>query len=557
MTSTVDRVSVFWIERLAITAFVICYLILFSTEILTGDAMVYVDQVQNSNVDWNPNHLLMSPTGNLWHLTLNAIAGDVSATTSLKLFSGLCALISLIIFHAILVALKVDSVEVRLLAVAGLFFSQNFLSMAISEEFFIYQMPFVIAGLLFIVSWYQTSQEIENKSNDLVYAGIVLAFATAVLANGMFLLVLLGISLAIFERNNQLVNIQSPVRLWVGAAIVGFPLFIGGYLMSSYEGSFITWGTSYQGTANNPTQELYGLRLNLSGIFESLARIPFNTIANFVNTGGLGTVLKSIIFSRELEYNPNYFQFLLSALLMLSILGLGFLVALWLLRNIRSSNFLKILLVWLIAFMLFNFFWNDSSDQFWMQILPVCWLLIFFYFGLTNSSLVKQFKGSLKNLKRSRALLAILVVGIALLNTLQFTYPNAYANIEEKSQAYKNILREGDIEIMTGWDDLRWFIPDRPKPQIDKIILMNVALGRDNRFNNVDDLKHYVDNKLKSGHRVVISRLYDLDDTPRPWDQLAKLGWSRSDLKQAFTDYNNPKIGQVGDVVFRQLLLKE
>ena len=121
-------------------------------------------------------------------------------------------------------------------------------------------------------------------------------------------------------------------------------------------------------------------------------------------------------------------------------------------------------------------------------------------------------------------------------------------------QEHENL---GDIEIITGWDDLRWYSLEKASINIDRIVLMNVALGRDERFQNIEDLARYIENHLRDDNRVIISRLYELDSTPRPWDQLSKLGWSREKLQQNFSKFDSDVIGQVDDVVFREFSLTQ
>ena len=62
---------------------------------------------------------------------------------------------------------------------------------------------------------------------------------------------------------------------------------------------------------------------------------------------------------------------------------------------------------------------------------------------------------------------------------------------------------------------------------------------------------------LLTGRRVVVARLYDLDDVARPWDQLRKLGWPREKIRNLLKDFNSRIIGRVGGVTFRELSLSK
>lgn len=547
--------SIIWKEKLALSAVVVIYLAIFSTESPTGDALVYVNHVLEGNVYWNPNHLLMDPVGYYWHGLITALGSNEGPLFSFKLLSGLSAVISLVIFHSVLLTLGVRSTSVRIFGVLGLFFSKNFLSMGITEEFFIIQMPFLIAGLWFLVKWWMTPDKQQNFFNDLFLSGVMLAVASAVIINNVVVLFFVGLAVAFIRPTPGKMNLGNPIVLWTGAASVCLPLFMLGFLLSGSDDGLLAWVTSYQGSTENPSQQLYGLEWDAAGVLAAFARLSFNTVANFLDTAGLGTALKSLVFSYPLEYKINWLQLALNTLMVsMLVIGLAF-VTVWILRTIRHANFLKILIIWILAYMLFNFFWNDSADQFWIQILPVCWLLILMYLGSTTAELVSGHKDDPNVQKNKIQLFRVFVGCLILLNTWQYSFPGAFANLDQKTARYMEIVKEGDIEIVTGWDDIRWFSLRDESKNIDRIVLMNAALGRDARFQNTRDMTEYVQANLMLGKRVIVARLYDLDSTARPWDQLSKLGWSRQALQQSFEVFGNRVIGEVDGVVFRELYL--
>jgi hypothetical protein len=314
--------------------------------------------------------------------------------------------------------------------------------------------------------------------------------------------------------------------------------------------------TSYQGASENPSQNLYGIQWTVTGILISIARLGFNTFGNFLDTGGLGTVLKSVVFSTPLEYRPNYSTIALSTVLVALIAVTLVAVVVWLFNNVRNSPFLKLLTAWLIAYYIFNFYWNDSSDQFWMQTLPVMWLMMLFYAGVANLGTVSEFdSGKFQKLLNPWGI-RILVLLIAIVNTLQHAYPLAFANLEQKTIAHERLLKPGDLEIITGWDELRWLSVEENSLGIERVILMSAALGNDPRLTSPGNLSEMIEKHLKSGNRVIVARLFEKDHTPRPWDQLAKLGWSRKQLIKSLSTFEHREIARIDDVVFHELILR-
>lgn len=545
-----------WAEKLFLVIVIAVYLIAFSSELTNGDAMIYVTHLKEGLFYWNPNHLLMDPVAYCWHKLLGFIYSGITPTQSLKMLSGGASIITLLIFHSTLKILNVPSPELRIIGVLGLFFSRYFLSMSVSEYFFIIQMPFLVLVLWYFVGWFKNEKKQGVYSKELFLAGVMLGVACAVQINNVVLLILLGVLVGALGRKENAWQYKYTASIWGGAAIFCVPLFIFGFITSGTDANLISWMTSYQGSSDNPSQNLYGIQWTVNGVLISTARLGFNMVANFTDTGGLGTVLKSLAFSLPLEYKPNYLHVLLSGLLVIMILGLLTLVTIWLIRNYKKSIFIKFSSVWLFAYLLFNFLWNDSTDQFWIQLLPIMWLLIFMYMGFVFCGSDEGLSIKISHLNLKKLALRCFVIILALLNTLQFVLPIAYAGLDEKTKQHKALIKNAGLEIITGWDDLRWLSLDKSDIKVDRVILMHVALQRDGRLKTINELRDMIKARLDHGERVVISRVYDLDNTPRPWDHLARLGWSREKIQDALSEFESREIARVGDVVFRELRIK-
>jgi hypothetical protein len=557
-------------ERLFLALGALLYLWVFATVVPSGDGLVYAWHIDAADVWLNPNHLLMDPVGYAFCKLLWGLGLPIETLDALKLISALSTVATLLLFHAVLIAAGVGSRWVRLSAVVGLFASRNFLTMAISEEFFMLQMPLLTAALLLLVKL-----ELSQYAKSWVPAamlGALLGIATAVTINNVLLgvVVVLWLFFSAPDRHQGLLRTSSTA---IGAVVVTLPMFVIAYAASDTDG-FIHWLVAYQGSEGEGSPgSLYGISLTPAGIATSFARLALNSFTNLLSIGYLGTMMKSLVFGAPLEIAPQPLRFVLGVVLLLTAVAAVLLLAWWMLRNFREQRLVRVALVWLAAYYGFNFFWDDSSDQFWFQILPPLWLLIalFAQAGLAQSELTRS--GSAQSgLSQSGAnplatsavtrqsglwLLFVLAPTLLLANTLQEVAPKAFQDIEAHAAQHRALLREGDLEIIPGWDDVRWIGLDGSNPRITQVNLMTTAMLPASNPGHIATLFPAVESHLKAGGRVIIARVYDKDQDPRPWDQLRKLGWSREKLQQQFSRYEVRPLATIGDTVFRELRLKD
>jgi hypothetical protein len=513
------------IERIVLLAVLAVFLFIFKTTIPSGDGLAYVRIIDSGVIDWNPNHLLMAPVGYIWHSVLALVGVSDLPVVSLKLLSGLSALLSVLLFHVILTKQGGASAAWRIAGCLGLFYSTNFLSLAVSEEFFMIQMPLLLAVLSIGLSWR------EEPLRGVAPAGILLGLAVLVLSNNVFLLAAVGLFLLIRRPAKAFL-------LGTSAAAVILPGLALGYWRSGVEGGFISWLTSYQGVSGNLTGSLYGIEWTAKGVLESAARLVYNLFANIAEPAGLGTWLKGAFFSGRLEFEPSYPGLVLGAVLLVLVAALALCLVPPVIRTggltARFGSF------WLGGYLLFNFLWNDSSDQFWAQLLPVVWIWF----------MVIPLRGGGKLTRRAPYLLVPLLI---LFNTMHVVAPNALVDVDKLRAEHEALLREGDLEIVPGWDRIHWLSKRAGDGSYDQLRLMTLALeGKDGAM-TVDRLPALVESYLRRGQDVFVARLYDLDGNPRPWDQLRKLGWPRERLVELLERFEAEEAAKVGGVTIRRL----
>jgi hypothetical protein len=146
---------------------------------------------------------------------------------------------------------------------------------------------------------------------------------------------------------------------------------------------------------------------------------------------------------------------------------------------------------------------------------------------------------------------AVTVMGT--LNSAQEILPSSGAVAERQIAAHRMLLRDGDLEVVPGWDSQRWLRLDPSFPAVRQVNLMTTALLPPDDPAHISRLDEVLTAHLRTGGRVVIARLYDLDSDPRPWDQMRKLGWPRESVQASLTRFQTIPLGRIRDVRFREL----
>lgn len=541
-------------ERLALIVLTTIYLVVFNRTMPHSDALWIVRQIENHHLIWNPNHLFFDPLGYGWYLFLEKLGFSISALDSFEIISGLSTILSLLIFHALLVQLGVRWWVMRAIAVTGLFASRSFLSMAVSQYYFMVQMPFLLSVFYLAVISLLKQRQGKECSICLYGMGILAGVAALLMFNNVLLVISLGLAIGFMQRDRISWNYKNVLRFWAAAAVVGFPLFIFGYFASGRNEDFILWLLSYQGDSTGTRNELWGLQWSLKGVSESFARLGFNLFsASIIENAGLGTVAKVILFREEMEFIPEIIKQSLALALTPVVAGTLFVLLLWAIRRFKQDQVVQLSVAWIGAYLIFNFLWSVGGDMFWFQIVPVAWLLLMINLGAVSGEL---FERSTENWGRGRWklwVLALTVSALLIVNTLQTVVPVSLVDIKSRNAEHEALLLDGDLEIIPGWDGLGWMQLNPDGPRIERLTLMNMALLSKADEKHIARLPQIVASRLARGQRVVVARLYDKDYGLNPWSGLAKLGWSRGRIQSVLSDYCNKEIGRVDDVIFREV----
>jgi hypothetical protein len=543
-------------ERIALVAFVAAYVILFNRTWPHGDAQRIVQQIAASDLIWNPNHLLLDPFGYYFSVLLTQLGVTIDPLTAFEILSGVATVIALLIFHAALLRAGVASPATRLLCVAGLFASHTFLTLAVNQYYVMEQMPLLMGVIYCYIDFLASMRAGRAEERNLYYMGLLLAGAAAVMFNNLPFAIIAGVVVGFSGPGLGRWQPRYTLKLWAAAAALGFPLFVAGYLLSGTEASFVTWLTAYQGDSSSRLNELYGLDWTVAGVTEATALVGFNTLLGAtLATAGLGTVLKVLAFSEPFEFIPNFGTIGLSLVLAPAVIVFVVGVAWFALRRVVSEPLVRFLLAWAVMYLAFNFLWVAGDDIFWGQILPAVWLLAMMGQGVMPqvtfaNDLAAPSWGS-KDWRRY-ALMAF-VPALLIVNTVTVVEPMSDRAFLVKRQQHDSLVRAGDLEIIPGWDQRKWMQLSEDAPGVRKLVLMNMALAKEDAPQHISRVPEMIEAQLNSGGRVLVARVYDKDHDLMPWYALAEMGWPRQKIQQLLSGFCHRPIATIDDVVFHEL----
>ncbi len=527
LTQTLTRPRASWLTLLpemSVTALVaVLYLFVCKTRIFSGDGMVYADQALRGEWVFNPNHLLMNPIAH-WALALGRLVG-LGIVDALKLVSGAATVFSLILFHALLWRLGVASSVARWAGVGALLFSRNVLSMAISEEFFVVQLPLLLLVGLVLTNWIRGNPP--GFLTPLVAGGLV-GLAAAISIHNVLLAGGLAAGLLIREWVSRRPGVRPALLLIAATAAALVPLLVAGHHASRTNAPFLKWMTSYQGTSNTASA-LYGIKPELRSTGLAVLRVPFSLVTNVADSGGFGQTLKAAMAHNFADFVPHYGAALIGGLFWIAT-GVG-LVLLFVRRpeSALGARVTVCTLFWCIPYVVFGFVWNNSDDQFWFQVTPV---LAASFAAWIEDSNTRRSPSS-----RRRTIALVCVALLAILNTAFVIAPVSFRDVDGAVEQHAKLLGNDVLEIYPGWDTSAVLLPKAARPGYEKISLLDAALGNDPRIPNLETLSRTVRDRLERGGTVLVARLFERDAELKPWEELRALGWPRTRIVDELSSY--------------------
>ncbi|BDD87607.1 hypothetical protein DPPLL_19720 [Desulfofustis limnaeus] len=302
----------------------------------------------------------------------------------------------------------------------------------------------------------------------------------------------------------------------------------------------------------------YGLAFTIHGILESATKLIYKFfVGNIVELAGLPTILSSLIFSKDIEFIPQWSLIIAGMLAVPASLLISCCAFFEIIKSISFNKYLKFLTVCIVPYIVFNFFWNANDAIFWIQILPIVWT-IYLYF-LNRNSQIHQIIDSRPKLKyhmnfvNSKLLLPTIIVILAYSNIQTIVTPVTNKDFYTNQLLHNRLLSNFQVEIIPGWDNQKWMLLNDESPPVKRYILMNMALKTSNGKSALEDLPEIINSHLNNKDRILIARLYDLDKDLMPWNALQKLGWQRSKIKELLESFCIINVGTIDSITFYEI----
>ena len=419
------------------------------------------------------------------------------------------------------------------------------------------QMPLLLGAIYLYFGFMLRLRAGEVVYRNAYFMGLLLAFSAGIMINNCFIVLFSGIGVGLAGTSWKQWRMAYSLRLWGAAAIVGIPIFIAGYLLSGQDHGFFAWMLSYGGDAGSKLNKLYGIKASLYGVMAAFIGVVYHTILGSVlKIPGFGNVIMKGFLSRSpLEFIPDYSMIASNIVLAPAIIALNIRSGAFITKNIRLDASVRFLALWIAAYIAFNFYWTAGDDIFWFQIIPAIWLLLLMAQGFMTA-ITPHDENNVPSSGRNKwgwYLIIALVPLLVLVNTRTVVLPVTGSEYSVNQARHEALFRNGDLEIIPGWDSQKWMMSSKDAPAVRKIGLMNAALAPEDSPDSIKKLDDIVGNHIRNGQRVIVARLYDLDHDLMPWYALKEIGWPRKKIQGLLSAYCNRPIAVIDGVTFRQL----
>lgn len=530
--------KLFNLELLIIVAALVP-IVVFPSKQLSGDGIVYEKFISTSNYDWNPNHLFVQPLGLLLYNFARLINSALEPVTIQKSVAFFGTIMSIFIFWSSIRKYILPGCWYSSIITFGLVYSNYFLALSNSSEFLIIQMPFLMLVLVmcFTILIKLTDNEMSNK--EIIIHGMLLGFCNAIaslfFSSNMLLTCGLLIGLLCLR-----VKAKYSIKIKLFAVSLGsyniltlsnlFSIWLF-FVSSGKKVTFWKWIISYRGSGEIQLGEYGGLPVNLFELIVRLLRMVFAFLQNIVYTE-LGVVAKSRFLGVQLECMEFYstgeiIWWFLMFIIAGAIFFFGLIAPLRYFlkkRDLISINIFILVSFWIASYLVFNFYWNNSDDQFWFQILPAFWTFL----ALSIKSIEKK--------KSKRIYLILITVLILLISINNFIYTvmsqNKFDTIK-LSRILDNYLPNNSLVIWPGhdrWEAVLYYLKKYKQNKGDYIEYLSLVSISKNSW----DIKSLINSSLCRGQRVYLLRILDPDEECVPWGELVDSKWNRHSLVMKF-----------------------
>lgn len=429
---------------------------------------------------WNPNHLLVEPLG-AWWMDLADPASRADAVDHLRRLSILAGSLAAGLFRFGVARRLTETRLAANHATAWLAFSSAFARLWVMDEVHMVQMPAVVA-----VAWL-TLRYLEKPSFlRSLAAGASVALAAAFFVENL----LLGpaLVLALWRRPRH----ATGALLGQLAAV---PVFAAAWAFSQTPHGFLDWMTRYGGGSQlrRVEEHAYGM----TDLLESTVRALYGSACALVDLAPQVAVFRDVL---DLNLWPAGAFAAGSAALFSALL-------LCLRGRSEPANRAALLLVgvWAAAVLAFGIYWNNSDDQFYVQL------------AVAFAALASRLP-----LKSKAAVLGMLAL---LWNVVDVGNRRVFYPRQERLAMIERELGQAGLIVHPGFDEMGVLLTLKPVAPAVSLTEYSVSYPPEE---GLEHLFFTILGVLREGRSVAVVDVVDVAPTRPPWKFLKRMGYDQA-----------------------------
>jgi hypothetical protein len=299
--------------------------------------------------------------------------------------------------------------------------------------------------------------------------------------------------------------------------------------------SFLKWVISYGGKGEIQIGTYGSLSLNITDILVRTTRMAFSFLQNIAYTE-LGSIIKSKLTGIALDCIGFKLIYIFWWFFIFFIIGGIFLFVLVVItKNIskkKASPYYGttiFLTIWILSYLPFNFFWNNSDDQFWFQITPAFWSFLSLPFRIYYQKKV--------DLKRAFYISSIILIILVIMinNFVYVVLPRSQFDTKCFAHKLSEYLSSNSILIWPGndrWGPVIYFAENYRRETGNSFKTLSLISFAEKGAKS-ETIIQTIHDFLSRGQRCFLLRIIEPDDECIPWGELRQIGWDRNSLVSA------------------------
>ncbi len=459
----------------------------------------------------NPNHLLFEPLNAWWQGLLGPAAPLAEAVDQLKRLSILAGALAVALFRSGVASRLAASRLAANHATAWFALSSAFSRLWVSDETHVIQMPAVVLVAVLALR----CLERPDLPRGLAVGGAVTLAAACFVSN---LLLAPALAVAFYlglprgaERG------RAACGILFGTAVSTGLLFSAAWLLARSSQGFLAWMTRYAGGSTERIDLAYGLQPTLAGIAHAGSRALYGAACALVDLAPAVAALRES--GSLLAVAPRLLAF--------AAAGAVLLLATWTVGRDRSdpANRSAALLAgaWLAAVLGFGFLWDNSDDQFYVQLAVV--------FGALAARL------PLRGPRTAAAVIALSALALLWnagdLGVRRIFYPRA-----ERVEILRGELGGACLVVYPGHEDLESLLTlaGLEERGVRRLAITSLATTLPVE-EGMKQLAAEIASCRTAGRPVALVDFYDTPPGQNPWKFLDRLGYERPRVHAAVTRF--------------------